>query len=151
VLALVAVPAFGLTRLGPDLVSAWKAEGDAGQTAPADALARGPLTFDAPASTLMRYDAKAKDAGPTPARSDLAQEVSLVLDDWKFTAGPTDPVAAFDLAYNELLRFQFIINTFLIVRIPNDQFFLLLIFETIFDQQLLAQRPSPSPPASPTQ
>src|SRR5262249_44260346 len=77
-LAITAVPALGLTRLGSDLASFWQSSNtDA-------ALAEGPVTFDAPTSILLSIKAHEKEANLAVAEqgaSSQKKEVT-VLDDW---------------------------------------------------------------------
>ena len=76
---LAAVPALGLTVLKPARAAARQPGADA-------AVSNNPLTFDAPAATLRRYEAarpedvRAQMAGEAPARADTVE-----LADWQYT------------------------------------------------------------------
>jgi len=85
---LVAVPALGLTTLGPNVRAAWDVAKDGLSAAPAGAVSANPLTFDAPATTSLRLR-PAGGAGnePTPQAGVVAaREDAIVLKDWHFTA-----------------------------------------------------------------
>ncbi len=75
---LTAVPALGLTILGPDFFPTGQAT--EGRMAP---VSNGPLTFDAPVVTLRKVHPTAvRDTRPGAAGAD---DAAVVLADWKFT------------------------------------------------------------------
>jgi hypothetical protein len=76
VVLLVAVPALGLTALGPDFFPGGQGAGEG------PAVSNGPLTFDAPAVTLRKVRPPAAPGGRPAGEPD---DAAVILDDWKFT------------------------------------------------------------------
>jgi hypothetical protein len=87
VAVLLAVPALGFARLGSGL---FPASGGAG-IAEDQAAAASILTFDAPASTVMRLKAAERADHGLTAPADAGQETDTVLTDWEFTARRSRP------------------------------------------------------------
>jgi hypothetical protein len=128
VLALTAVPALGITHLGSDLLTGW-AGGSEEQAALASA---GPLTLDAPASNFNRLKAQEKEATTQVA---LAQEASLQLNGWQYTATNN----------SQLLAFQLLINAYLLNNAPPQVYETVVLFALIFNFFNLTPTPSASP------
>jgi hypothetical protein len=140
-LVVSAVPALGLTTLGPDLVSAWK--GDAAEPALTGGADEGPLTFDAPASTVLREGNRDRDAGPAPGGEDLAREAA-VLGNWKPTGATSDPVL-FNQRTKNIYAAELLLNASLLGKIPADQFNALVFFEIMLNQNRRHHQPHGSP------
>ena len=77
VILLAAVPALGLTTLGPEFFPSAPALADNLQTA---GVSNGPLTFDAPTVTLQK--SRAADVQAASGGEDC-----LLFTDWRFTKG----------------------------------------------------------------
>jgi hypothetical protein len=85
VILLAAVPALGLTTLGPEFFPSAPALADNLQTA---GVSNGPLTFDAPM-------VKVQKSRPADVQNALGGEEGLLFTDWRFTASATLPDFSF--------------------------------------------------------
>jgi len=84
---LLAVPALGLTTLGPTFLTAWEGARESSPSTPDGGVSANPLTFDAPTTTMLRLRPagresaqSAPEAGAVAGREDV-----ILFKDWKFT------------------------------------------------------------------
>ncbi len=136
IVMLSAVAVVGLASLGSDVLASWKTPANVEQ-----ALAsQGPLTFEAPTATLMRYTAKEKDDQNDKDGSAAA----LLVGDWKYTSLT---LAQFNQIEQLLFFFESFVNQGLIENgMDLENVMLYVAFEIEFNRlfALLA------PPASPS-
>lgn len=134
---LSAVAATGLTLLGPDVLALWKAPENAEQVL---ALSQEPLTFEAPASTLARSQAKEKDA---QIGKDGVETAALLVKDWKNTSAS---LAEFQAFQRQLMLFEIWLNVTLLQNgLDQDNFMNFVIFEFFLNRELAAFAPPASP------
>ncbi len=107
---LLAVPAFGLTHFSSDLLASW--QGGSGEQATLSA--GGPLTFDAPASTVAQLQAREKDSASARERVDMPLELAVLLTDWQNTGLTNDQNIAI------IAQFQQVLNTLVINEVNLD-------------------------------
>jgi len=103
VVLLAAVPALGLTTLGPGFFPLRQLGKDGPGTEPDVGVSNWLFTFDAPMATLQRVrPAEAKDVRTLSEGDGTAREEVLLLSDWRFTQSFQEDLSAIlaaDLSY----------------------------------------------------
>lgn len=133
---LSAVVVLGLALLGSDVLASWKAPQN---TEPALALSQGPLTFEAPASTLARLHA---NEDKIQNGTDLVDNAALLVNDWQETSLT---YAQFQDLYRFLIIGEIILDTYLQGRIPSENLQTLMFLQFLFNMQFLQLAPPISP------
>jgi hypothetical protein len=95
IVVLLAVAVGGIVLFGSEVSAVWKAPGNANQALASDGAFAGLLNFEAPAATVARFEAAAKEYEKNQTQ---AANFPLLVKNWKYTQ-IIDPLTTLNLFY----------------------------------------------------